>query len=157
MKILFLGGDTRYKYMMKDLCNKHQIFQIGFSDLEDNINKEKLENINLAKYDIVLFPISGVGNNMEIKAETGIITLPDNIFNNLSNNTTFFTGLKTDKLLELIPNDRLISFLDFEEVETVNNELTIEGTLADISDKKADSVCVIRLWKTWQRIILETN
>ena len=51
MKILFLGGDTRYKYMMKDLCNKHQIFQIGFSDLEDNINKEKLENINLAKYD----------------------------------------------------------------------------------------------------------
>lgn len=157
MNILFLGGDTRYKYMMNDLCKEHQVSQIGFENLEDNINNEKLEDIDLSRYDVVLFPISGIGNNLEFKSETGTINLPNGIFDNLNNNTTFFTGLKTDKLLKLIPENQLISFLDFDEVETVNNELTVEGTLADISDKCADSVCVIRLWKTWQGIILETN
>lgn len=157
MKILFLGGDTRFRYMMDDLCKMHNVSQIGFDISNDNIYAQSLDTLDLSKYDIVIFPISGISNNLEVKTEKGNISLSDKIFDNLGNNTLFFTGLKTDKLLELIPESQLISFLDFKEVEDVNNELTIEGTLADIKEDHPDSVCVIRIWKTWQRIILAIN
>ena len=146
MKILFLGGDTRYKYMMDDLCKTHNVSQIGFNISKENINTENLEALDFSIYDIVLFPISGINAASEIKTEMGNIPLSDKLFENLNNNTLFFTGLKTDKLLKLIPKKQLISFLDFEEVEDVNNELTIEGTLADIKENYPDSVCVIRIW-----------
>lgn len=157
MKIVFLGGDTRYKYMMEDLCKTHNVSQIGFNISDDNIFHENLETLDLSNYDIAIFPISGISNNLEIKSEKGNITLPNRLFDNLTNNTLFFTGLKTDKLLELIPENMLISFLDFEEVEAVNNELTIEGTLADIKENYPDSVCIIRIWQAWKRTILEIN
>ena len=146
MKILFLGGDTRYKYMMDDLCKTHNVSQIGFSISNENIYTESLETLDFSQYDIVLFPISGISETSEIKTENGNIPLSDKLFENLNNNILFFTGLKTDKLLKLIPKKQLISFLDFEEVESVNNELTIEGTLADIKENYPDSVCVIRIW-----------
>ena len=65
------------------------------------------------------------------------------MFSCLNAHTLFFTGLKTDMILELISESQLVSFLDFDEVECVNNELTVQGTLADIRDRKNDSVCVI--------------
>lgn len=80
---------------------------------------------------------------MEIKTENGYLKLPEMIFRNLSNDTLFFTGLKTEKLKELIPSSQLISFLDYPEVEKINNELTVLGTLARIQDLKKDSVCIL--------------
>jgi len=157
MKILFLGGDTRYKYMMDDLCKTHNVSQIGFNISNESIHSEALENLDFSRYDIVLFPISGINDASELKSENGNISLSDKLFENLNSNTLFFTGLKTDKLLELIPEKQLISFLDFEEVEAVNNELTIEGTLADIKENYPDSVCVIRIWQAWQGAILAIN
>ena len=56
----------------------------------------------------------------------GLIKLSKNIFENINKNTKFFTGLKTKKLLELIPKEQLISFLDYEEVKKENDLLTIE-------------------------------
>lgn len=79
----------------------------------------------------------------KLKLRFGNIKLTHDMFSHLNTNTLFFTGLKTDKVLELIPKSQIISFLDFEEVENVNNELTVQGTLADIRDRKNDTVCVI--------------
>ena len=79
----------------------------------------------------------------KLKLRFGNIKLTHDMFSHLNTNTLFFTGLKTDKVLELIPKSQIISFLDFEEVENVNNELTVQGTLADIRDRKNDTVCVL--------------
>lgn len=126
MKILFLGGDKRYRFMIETLKNTHEIHEIGFNFSDDKIYNESLESLNLSNFDIVLFPISGVSDNLEIKTEQGKIKLPTSVFENILLNTIFFTGLKTKKLLELIPNKQLISFLDYDEVESVNNTLTID-------------------------------
>lgn len=143
MNILFLGGDKRYKYMIKELCKDHIVSQIGFDISGNNIFEEDIPSLDLTKFDIILFPISGLNDNMEIKSEKGILKLPYEIFSNLNTETLFFTGLKTNKLLELIPISQLISFLDDKEVEEINNELTVEGTIDNIKNRKNDSVCII--------------
>ncbi len=143
MNILFLGGDTRYRYMIEELSKEHVVYQIGFDISDNNIFEESLDSLDLTRFDIVLFPISGLNDNMEIKSEKGILELPYEILSNLNNETLFFTGLKTKKLLELIPISQLISFLDDKEVEEINNELTVEGTIDNIRNRKNDSVCII--------------
>lgn len=143
MNILFLGGDKRYKYMMDDLCDSENVTQVGFDILRDNIKNENLNNLNLSKYDIVLLPISGISDNMEIKSEIGTLKLEKNIFDNINKETLFFTGLKTKKILELIPNEQIISFLDDKEVEMTNNSLTVDGTIDDIRDRKNDTICIL--------------
>ncbi len=137
MNILFLGGDKRYSFMMEDLSNDENVFQIGFNNTNSNIIKEEIDTLDLSKFDVVLFPISGINDNLEIKAPSGIIKLPENIFKNINENTIFFTGLKTKKLLELIPSSQIISFLDDNEVEKVNNDLTV----------RRNSRIYKRLWK----------
>ena len=143
MNILFLGGDKRYKYMMNDLCDEEKVSQVGFDIMRDNITKETPENLNLSKYDIVLLPISGISDNMEIKSEIGTLKLDKDIFNNINKETLFFTGLKTKKITELIPNEQVISFLDDKEVESTNNSLTVDGTIDDIRDRKNDTICIL--------------
>ncbi len=142
MNILFLGGDIRYEYMMHDLSKKHSIHQFGFHNI-DGICNTNLECLNLGDFDVVLFPISGLTSSQEIKTQNGPIKLPNDIFENINTNTKFFTGLKTEKLLELIPEKQLKSFLDYEEVESVNNSLTVDGVLDNIKDKKANKVCIL--------------
>ena len=70
--------------------------------------------------------MGGINDQQEIKTENGMLRLPDNIFDNLKKDVKVFTGLKTKKLLELIPEKNVISFLDYKEVEEVNNHLTLE-------------------------------
>lgn len=143
MNILFLGGDKRYKYMMRELEESDTVYQIGFNMESPNIHEENIENLNLSKFDMILFPINGLSDNLEVKSENGMISLSEDIFENLDKDTLVFTGLKTKKLLELIPEEQIISFLDDEEVEDINNNLTVEGTIDDIRDRKNDSICIL--------------
>lgn len=126
MKILFLGGDKRYRIMMDNLKEKYEVYQIGFELSDKYIHTENLCHLNLSDFDVVLFPISGLNDNLEIKTETGLLKIPESAFQKLNKNTKFFTGVKTQKLLELIPKAQLLSFLDNKEVEKVNNSLTID-------------------------------
>lgn len=124
MNILFLGGDERYKYLMYNLLNSNSIYQVGFNDI-DKVYTKKIDNLDLSDFDVILFPISGINDKQEIKTELGMINIPNNILANIKENTIIFTGLKTKKLLELIPKKQLISFLDFEEFEEENNTITV--------------------------------
>lgn len=152
MNILFLGGDKRYEYIMSDLDKKHSIYQIGFGNKYTAV---ELNTLNLSNFDIVLFPISGMNDNMEIKSLNETIQIPTSAFTNITTNTKFFTGLKTKKLLELIPENQIISFLDYPKVEEVNNVLTIDGTIDDIKNKKKDIICILGYRKTWKRTIFK--
>lgn len=143
MDILFLGGDKRYKYMMIDLLESSNVSQIGFDISNPKITGKNLNLLNLSDFDIVLLPISGINDNMEIKTESGPIVLSEALFENLSENTLFFTGIKTKKILELIPEDQVVSFLDNDEVKSVNDTLTIDGTIDEIRDMKNDNICIL--------------
>ncbi|MCI8310593.1 MAG: NAD(P)-binding domain-containing protein, partial [Clostridia bacterium] len=133
--------DKRYKYMMEDLCNNDNVYQIGFNI--QNLNIHEMKDNDISKFDIILFPMNGINENMEVKSEKGNIKLDEDIFKTLNNDALVFTGLKTPKLLELIPKEQIISFLDDEEVEEKNNSLTVDGTIEDIKDRKNDSVCIL--------------
>ncbi len=152
MNILFLGGDKRYEYMMQNLVKTHSIHQFGFNDI-DGIFSENLDSLDLSNFDTVLLPISGINDKQEIKTSKGLINVPSKIFKNIKGHTKFFTGIKTQKLLELIPKKQIISFLDYEEVEAVNNSLTVDGVMDDIKDKRKNNVCILGYRKTWERNI----
>ena len=141
MNILFLGGDKRYKYMMRDLSTEDNVYQIGFDISDANI--KKLEDFDLSKFDVILFPMNGISDNMEVKSEKGNIKLEKSMFDTLNKDAYVFTGLKTEKLLELIPKSQIISFLDDDEVTKKNNTLTVDGTIEDIKDRKNDSICIL--------------
>ena len=146
MNILFLGGDKRYEYMIEALSKKHFVSSIGFDNLGNNINESNLKSLNLADFDIVLFPITGINDKMEIKTLKGTVVLPEEPFYRLKYTKScpiFFTGLKTNKLLELIPASQIISFLDYEKVKEINDELSIKGTLDYIKNMKNDVVCIL--------------
>lgn len=145
MNILFLGGDKRYEYMIKALSSKHFVSHVGFDILENSICENNLNSLNLSNFDIVLLPITGINQKMEIKTLKGTITLPEKLFYKLRDKSRpiFFTGLKTDKLLELIPSSQIISFLDYEEVKDVNDELTVLGTIDSIKNRKSDTICIL--------------
>lgn len=153
MKILFLGGDKRYKYMMCDLSKNHSIYQVGFKYIE-GIQNLNLDTVDLSDFDIILFPISGITDNQEIKTESGIIEIPNKVFKNINENTIFFTGLKTKKLLELIPENQIISFLDYKEVKDVNDSLTVDGVIENIKDMKKDTICILGYGKLGKEIYL---
>ena len=125
MNILFLGGDKRYRYMMAELQKDYCVYQIGFNNTED-VKELKITNVNLSKFDVVIFPISGINDKQEIKSEKGSIYISNKLFSNISERTIFYTGIKTKKILELIPEKQIISFLDYEEVKNVNDNLTVE-------------------------------
>lgn len=155
MNILFLGGDKRYEYMIEALSKKHFVSSIGFDNLRNNINENNLKSLILSDFDIVLFPIAGISDKMEIKTLKGSVTLPEELFYKLRYTKScplFFTGLKTNKLLELIPTSGLISFLDYEEVKEINDELSIKGTLDNIKNRKNDVVCILGYGKLGKEI-----
>lgn len=69
MKFLFLGGDKRYRYLMKDLSNEHNIFCVGFNNLSFDADILNINEVDLNLFDVILLPISGINDNMEIKTE----------------------------------------------------------------------------------------
>ena len=145
MNILFLGGDTRYIYMAQELSDKHTVSIIGFNScfINNKIIKEKLDCLNLNNYDVVVLPMNGINDNMEIKSLDGQIKLNENIFKFLKDKCIFFTGLKTKNVINFIPNNQIVSFLDDENVNKQNNHLTCLGILDDINKINYNSVCIL--------------
>lgn len=154
MNILFLGGDKRYKFMMYNLAKNHSVHSLGFKDIDNNIHVEDISNLSLAEFDIILLPMGGISDNGKIKTETGMLYLPDNLFNSLKKDVKIFTGIKTKKLLELVPEKNIISFLDYKEVEDINNHLTVDGVIDDIKNRTKDIVCILGYGKLGKELYL---
>ena len=144
MNILFLGGDTRYIYMAQELSHKHSVSMIGFNSVNNNkINKKDIECLNINNYDIVILPMNGINDNMEIKSIDRQIKLNENFFKFIKDTCIFFTGLKTKNVIKFIPNNQIVSFLDDENVTKQNNHLTCLGILDEINKLNYNSVCIL--------------
>ncbi|MFA5602277.1 MAG: dipicolinate synthase subunit DpsA [Bacilli bacterium] len=141
MKILFLGGDKRQKQMIRDLYEKgHNINLLGFENLDtDNkLKKVTLNNLNISKYDVIIFPVGGVNKNFMIKAyyHNNDIKIDPNILKDTKEDVLIFTGVKTPflKTIEDISKRNIIPLMNEKDVVIPNAIVTCEGIVKDLID-----------------------
>ena len=73
MKILVLGGDKRYISLMNTL--EVDIDCIGYENinLNQNIHKLSLQDINPSIYDIMILPMLGITQDLQIKIFLNVV------------------------------------------------------------------------------------
>lgn len=143
MKILVLGGDKRYIYLMNNLNINTTCIGFDKKDLKEDISVKKLDDINTYDYDIIILPILGINEDLKIKTLKGNITFDPSILTHCKSNTVFYTGVINDKMKELFKGKKLISFLHDKEVNKANDVLTLEGVIDHVKDKDINNVTIL--------------
>lgn len=143
MKILVLGGDKRYISLMNDL--EESIDCIGFENcyLNKNIHKASFHNIDVSKYDIIILPILGINENLEINTLDNTLKIDEDFFKCCKKDCVFYTGIINDTMKKIFNGKNLISFLSDKKVNQANDVLTLEGIVADIKDKDIKNVTIL--------------
>lgn len=128
MDVLFLGKDNRYNILIDYLSKKNNVECIGY----DNYKIGDIHNIS--KYDMIILPMSGIKNG-----NASNVIIPPDLFDNIKPNCIIYTGLIPKEL----ENKNVISFLDDKDVKLENTNITIDGMMDDIKDKKKDNICIL--------------
>lgn len=134
MNCLILGGDKRYYEIIRDFKNKnYNVDMVGYINEFAGTNSINYEDINIKKYDLILFPISGVGNDFIIKGEKKFKVEAD-FLKDVKENCLIFSGIKTNCLEEMMKYcKKNINFLmNDESVIKENSIITVEGIISDI-------------------------
>lgn len=134
MNCLILGGDKRYYEIIRDFKNKnYNVDMVGYINEFAGTSSINYEDINIKKYDLILFPISGVGNDFIIKGEKNF-KVEANFLKNVKENCLIFSGIKTNCLEEMMKYcKKNINFLmNDESVIKENSIITVEGIISDI-------------------------
>lgn len=134
MNCLILGGDKRYYEIIRDFKNKnYNVDMVGYINEFAGTNSINYEDINIKKYDLILFPISGVGNDFIIKGEKNF-KVEANLLEDVKENCLIFSGIKTCCLEEMMNHcKKNINFLmNDESVIKENSIITVEGIISDI-------------------------
>lgn len=137
MNILLLGGDSRYLEIIDYLKNDHDITTVGYKKI--NIEKTKnieINDIDISKYDIIIFPIGGIKDNNIINSEfcDEKIKLSDEFLNNCKENAIITSGIKTENLDKMLKsaNKDCIYLMNDKDIVKQNSIITAEGIIADI-------------------------
>lgn len=143
MKILVLGGDKRYISLMNDL--EENIDCIGFTNinLNQNIHNLSMDEVDISTYDIVILPILGITENLEINTLHENIKIEKDFFECCKKDCVFYTGIINDTMKEIFQDKNLISFLSDKKVNQANDVLTLEGIVADIKGKDITNVTIL--------------
>ena len=134
MNCVILGGDKRYYEIINNFLNKgYNVDIVGYKNIIKNTHQIDINDLIIEKYDVIIFPISGVTNNFIIKAEENFKVSP-NILNNAKDDSLIFSGINTP-CLEIIKfnSKKNITFLmkDKEIIEK-NAIPTVEGIIGDL-------------------------
>ena len=139
MKVLFLGGDKRQLEIINHLfLNGHKIDVVGYekANLNDEISKKVIDEINISDYKVVFLPISGVKDDFLVACDFSDdkIKLPKNLFCDLDNKSLIFTGIHTKNLDEMlkIADKNVIALMDEADVKKANSIPTVEGIIGDL-------------------------
>lgn len=143
MKILVLGGDKRYISLMNTLEVDMDCVGYKNTDLNQNIHKCLLQEINPSIYDIMILPMLGITQDLKISTLNGDLSIDNNFFNSCKANCIFYTGIINDTMKDLFKGKNLVRFLDDKGVNQANDVLTIEGILDDIKDKEIEKVTIL--------------
>ncbi len=138
MKALFLGGDKRQIEIIKDLIRKKiEVDLVGYDliDIKD-IKNIDADNICISEYDLIFFPISGVKDDLSIACSYSSkkIFLQVNLLENSKEKGKIFTGIKTDKLNQMlkIANKDCIALMEDIDIKKANSIPTVEGIIGDL-------------------------
>ena len=134
MNCLILGGDKRYYEIIRDFKNKnYNVDMVGYINEFAGTSSINYEDINIKKYDLILFPISGVGNDFIIKGEKNFKVEAD-LLKDVKENCLIFSGIKTNCLEEMMKYcKKNINFLmNDESIIKENSIITVEGIISDI-------------------------
>ena len=120
MKILFVGYDARYIYLINELKNRYEIDTLGYG------NDVSVDNKSINNYDIVVLPMRGICNNDYVTKD---------LFNNYKG--VIYTGL-TKGL-----KGNVESFLDDKEIVEENTLITVDGIIDRISSINKVIICIL--------------
>lgn len=138
MNILILGGDSRYLEIIKDLSSKYNVDLVGYRNIyiNDTIHNIDIKNLDISKYNIIIFPINGVMDNNLINCHfnSNPIQLPTDILINAQDNVLIFSGINTPNLNNMlkIANKECTFLMNDTCVVKENAIPTVEGIIADI-------------------------
>ena len=120
MKILFIGYDARYKYLINELNKKYEIDTLGYG------NDISVDNNSINNYDIVVLPMRGICNNDYVTKD---------LFNNYKGviYTGLTKGLKGD----------VESFLSDKDILDENTKITVDGILDRIKNINKFIICIL--------------
>lgn len=139
MKILFLGGDKRYLSVIDALKGEYDITVCGYDSVEIDVKKEKINNIDINNYNLIVLPFSGINNDGLIQSLDGELRLVE--LEKIDKNTTLITGLSTEKIKQIGCN--VVSFLEFDDIKKLNNKITVDGIENDIKEKNKSTITIL--------------
>lgn len=134
MNTLILGGDKRYYEIIEAFKNKkYNIDLVGYKNKIDKTNNLNISDVDVSKYDIILFPVNAIGEDYTINGEINFKINPD-FFKQAKDNVLIFSGIKTPKLDEILKNGQKKAFFLMKDKEVIKDNVipTVEGILADI-------------------------
>lgn len=134
MNTLIIGDDRRYSIIINDFKEKnYNVDLLGFDDEIIGTSKISLNDIDISKYDVIVFPVSGVGNDFKIKSKEDI-KLSIDFLKNSKENVLIFSGINTEYLDKILNySEKKATFLMKDKGVIKENVIpTVEGILADI-------------------------
>lgn len=136
-KIVFLGGDLRQYYMIKQLMEAGfpvAVYGLDRGELGDTIYEATTLKEALSFGNIVICPIPVSKDQVDIFSKHAIPDLTlDKLKENLTEGHTLFGGCFNKSMSEFCEkkNIRLYDFMEIESVSIANAIATAEGTIAE--------------------------
>lgn len=136
MNVLILGGDLRYLEIIKELGSKYSVDVVGYKNTYiDGAKKISIEQIDVSRYDVIIFPVNGVLENNMINCRFDKpFSIPDNFLVGSRSDALIFSGISTPSLDNIlnIADRNCIYLMKDNEVIRENSIPTVEGILADV-------------------------
>lgn len=134
MNCLILGGDKRYYEIIKNFLNKgYNVDIVGYKKGIGKAKNINYEDVNISKYDIIIFPIGGVKDNFIVVGEDCFRVNPE-FLKLAKDNCLIFSGINTPCLEQIkITSKKNINFL-MNDIGVIKENVipTVEGIIADI-------------------------
>ena len=124
MRILFIGYDKRYVYLIEKLKSKYIIDTIGYNDLD----RYRIGDIDVNLYDIIVLPMSGIKEGYAAN-----VKIDNDFFDNYKG--VIYTGITKGI------KGNVESFLNDKEIVYENTMITVDGILDKI--KNIVIICIL--------------
>lgn len=124
INILIAGGDMRQIYCAKKLADIYNVKVIGIdSDFSGTDSTDD-------KYDCVVLPVPPLDENGNINTPcSDDIISPAVLKESMKENCTIFTGRYDKRLNELFPHNRIVDYMNREDLSLKNAVPTAEGAV----------------------------
>lgn len=138
MNVLVLGGDLRYLEIIENLSSKYSVDVVGYKNtyINDCVRNINIDNVDISKYDVIIFPINGVmeKNLINCRFNNTPIKIDEDFLVNSKDNVLIFSGISSpclDNMLRVSGRDCIYMMKD-KRVIKENAIPTVEGIIADL-------------------------